>query len=151
MTRNLGSWTCIESIIGMGALAFAITWSGAAFAAEVNDPPAATGKGGAILGVAKESAGAVTVTLAPQRLREGQLQVEMHVNTHTVSDLAKYDLLKLTTLEFEGKSISPSTAPRLEGHHNSGNLLFPLEALPKAFSIKIRGLDKPELRVLSWP
>lgn len=104
-----------------------------------------------ILGVTKESKGAVTVALTPEHLRDGRLVVEIKVNTHTVNDLEKYDLTKITTLELEGKVIRPTSAPKLKGHHNSGELVFPLGTLPRAIVIKIRGLDKPELRVFSWP
>jgi hypothetical protein len=104
-----------------------------------------------VIGVTKESAGAVTVTLTPRRHAEGQLFVDIAVSTHTVNDLDKYDVKKIVSLELDGKSIAPTSAPSLRGHHSRGQLVFPLETVPPAFAIEIRGLDEPALRVLSWP
>ncbi|WP_248360031.1 hypothetical protein [Anaeromyxobacter oryzae] len=104
-----------------------------------------------IIGVTRESAGAVTVTVTPRRHAEGRLFVDIAVTTHTVNDLDKHDLMKSVSLEVEGKSIAPTSAPGLRGHHSRGQLVFPLETLPRSFAITIRGLDEPAVRVLSWP
>jgi len=106
---------------------------------------------GGVLGVKKESAGAATVALTPKKFADGQLVVDIQVNTHTVNDLDKYDLTKIVSLEAAGQKVAPKSAPKLRGHHNSGQLVFPLPSLPKTFSIKINGLDQPAERVLSWP
>jgi len=58
--------------------------------------------------------------------------------------------LGIVYLEVGGKTIAPTSAPKLRGHHSAGQLVFPLPVLPDAFSIKIKGLDKPALRTLSW-
>jgi len=114
-------------------------------------PPVGLENSSKIFGVTKESAGAVTVTLTPKKHVEGQLFVEIAVTTHTINDLEKYDLKKIATLDFTEQSIAPTSAPALRGHHNSGQLVFPLAAMPGAFAIKLHGLDQPVLRVLSWP
>jgi hypothetical protein len=105
---------------------------------------------GGVLGVTKESAGAATVAMTPKKFAGGQLVVDIQVNTHTVN-LDKYDLTKIVSLEAAGQKVAPKSAPKLRGHHTSGQLVFPLPSLPKAFSIKIQGLDQPAERVLSWP
>jgi hypothetical protein len=106
---------------------------------------------GGVLGVKKESAGAATVAMTPKKFADGQLVVDIQVNTHTVNDLDKYDLTKIVSLEAPGQKVAPKSAPKLRGHHTSGQLVFPLASLPKAFAIKIQGLDQPAERVLSWP
>ena len=105
---------------------------------------------GAILGVTRISEGRVTVELTPEKHAKGRLTVSIRVNTHSVNDLDKYDLKAITRLEFDGKKLAPSSAPKLRGHHNAGELVFPLQALPTAFTIKIENLDQ-RLRVFSWP
>jgi len=104
-----------------------------------------------LFGVTRESKGAVTIELTPKKHENGQLVVSMKVTTHTVNDLDKYDLKRQTELEFDSKKVHPTSAPKLKGHHNSGQIVFPLNVMPKAFSIKIRGIDEPKLRVFSWP
>ena len=90
------------------------------------------------------------VELTPEKYDKGRLTVSIRVNTHTVNDLDKYDLKAITKLEFDGKKVAPTSAPKLRGHHNSGELVFPLQSLPKAFTIKIENLDQ-KLRVFAWP
>jgi hypothetical protein len=113
-----------------------------------NSAAAADGK---ILGMTKESSGAVTMALTPKKFADGQLFVDMQVTTHTINDLDKYDLTKIVSLEFDGQKIAPASAPKLRGHHSSGQLSFRIQALPKSFAIKIQGLDRPAERVMSWP
>lgn len=107
--------------------------------------------GGKILGVTRSDTGVVSVELTPTKLEGGNLVVDMRVTTHTVYDLDKYDLTKITTLEHDGTSVVPTSAPKLEGHHSAGELVFPMTKLPDAFTIKIDGLNKPGVRVFSWP
>lgn len=104
-----------------------------------------------ILGVTRESDGPVTVALTPKELSDGGLTVEMAVNTHTVNDLHTYDLTHIVTLKVDGKTIPPVSAPELEGHHGGGDLVFPLETMPDALTIEIRGLNGVELRTFTWP
>ena len=104
-----------------------------------------------ILGVTRESPGEVTVVLTPETFGDARLTVFIAINTHSVDDLDRYDLTRITTLELPSGSVSPVAAPRLSGHHNSGELAFPVEALPDSLAIVIRGLDDPAERVFTWP
>lgn len=108
------------------------------------------GMSGGILGTTKLSGGAVSVELTPASFADGRLVVDIRVNTHTVNDLDKYDLKSITTLETAGESVAPVSAPKLAGHHNSGELEFPLRALPDSMTITIQGLDEPATRIFLW-
>jgi hypothetical protein len=88
--------------------------------------PAGVDRGGPVIGVTKESAGAVMVALTPTKFTDQRLVVEIAVTTHTVNDLDRYDLKKIIALTIDGRSIAPSSAPGLRGHHNRGQLVFPL-------------------------
>ena len=145
MTRMGSSWGWWRA--GLSALAvlavvasLGCTRMGTASAAE-----------GGILGVTKESPGAASIALTPKQVADGKLFVDIQVTTHTINDLDKYDLTKVVSLEAGGQKVAPSSAPKLHGHHNSGQLAFPLAALPKSFSIKFEGFDQPARRVMSWP
>ncbi len=95
------------------------------------------------------SSGEVAVDLKPHKVRNGQLQVDIGVNTHSVS-LEGFDLKEITTLEFDGRSIKPISAPLLSGHHNSGTLIFDVGEEIESFTIKIIGIPKIEERVFTW-
>jgi len=98
----------------------------------------------------KTSESTVTVDLTPTKFENGKLYVDIGVDTHSVS-LDNYNLNEIATLEFEGKSIKPVSAPKLSGHHNSGQLIFDAGKKPANFKIVIKGLhDIPE-RVFEWP
>jgi hypothetical protein len=101
--------------------------------------------------VTRESVGAVTVTLTPRRHGEGRLWVDITVNAQIVSRLEKYDLKKIAALMFADQTIAPIAAPKLRGRHTSGQLVFPLVAIPRSFTIRIYGLEQPSLRIFSWP
>lgn len=91
--------------------------------------------------------GDVAISLQPREISGGKINFFIEVNTHSV-DLSKFDLKELATLEYEGKSINPSSAPALSGHHASGILVFDAEA--KEFRVVVRGIPKVEERVFSW-
>ncbi len=93
--------------------------------------------------------GDVSVELTPHDVTNGRLVVDVAVNTHSV-DLSPFDLKQITTLEYNGKSIKPITAPSLGGHHNSGELIFEVEEEINSFKIKIKGIPKVEERVFNW-
>lgn len=93
--------------------------------------------------------GDVSMELTPQEINNGQLQVEIAVNTHSV-DLNQFDLKEITTLEFDDKLIKPALAPALSGHHDSGTLVFEVDDELNSFIIKIRGIPKVEERVFEW-
>jgi hypothetical protein len=94
-------------------------------------------------------AGDVLIELTPQKIIDKKMLVKISVNTHSV-DLSRFDLLALTSLEFDGKKTSPLSAPRLSGHHSSGTLEFPVEGEGKKFRITILGIDSVEERVFEW-
>lgn len=93
--------------------------------------------------------GEVAIDLKPHKVSNGQLQVDIGVNTHSVS-LEEFDLKEITTFEFNGKSIKPISAPSLTGHHNSGTLVFDVGENIESFTIKIIGIPKVEERVFTW-
>jgi hypothetical protein len=95
------------------------------------------------------SPGSVSVDLTPHAVSNGQLKVDISVNTHSVS-LDKIDLKKVTTLEYKGKSINPTSAPGLNGHHSSGELVFDVGEGIESFTIKINGIPKVENRIFTW-
>lgn len=102
-------------------------------------------------GQTRESKGAVSIELTPERFVGGKLAVAVRTTTHSVDDLAKYDLRKLTTLEAQGSVVHPDVAPALAGHHTTGEMTFPLAGLPEAMTIEIRGLHEPAVRQFRWP
>lgn len=95
------------------------------------------------------SQGAVSIELTPIGFSNGQLKVKISANTHSVS-LEQFDLKEIITLEYNGKSVKPSAAPILGGHHSSGELIFKVDENIKEFSIKIKGIPKVEERVFEW-
>lgn len=115
------------------------------------DAPGAAASQTTIFGVTRESGGAVMVDLTPKEFSNGELSVAIGVNTHTVNDLDKYDLTRLVTLKADELEVTPVSAPRLRGHHNRGELVFPLKRMPASLTIEIRGLDDPDVRTFNWP
>lgn len=93
--------------------------------------------------------GDVSVELEPEGVSGGKMKVKISVNTHSV-DLSPFDLKKITTLEYAGKSLSPVSAPSLSGHHSYGTLTFDLVQEPNSFTIKIKGIPKVQERVFKW-
>ena len=93
--------------------------------------------------------GEVSIALKPNKVNEGKLVVSISANTHSV-DLTPFDLKELTTLEFDDKKIKPLSAPKLSGHHASGELVFEVGKEITAFTIKIKGIPKVEERVFEW-
>ena len=93
--------------------------------------------------------GDVSVELTPHEVSNGQLEVDIAVNTHSVT-LSEFDLKEITTLEYDKKSIKPLSAPSLGGHHASGTLVFEVGKQVDEFKITIRGIPKVEERVFEW-
>lgn len=94
-------------------------------------------------------AGDVSIELTPLGVSNNQLKIEISTNTHSVS-LGQFDLKEITTLEYNGKSIKPVSAPNLGGHHSSGELVFEVREEIDSFIIKIKGIPKVEERVFEW-
>ena len=97
----------------------------------------------------KTSEGEVTVDLTPKEFNGGKFYVDIGVNTHSV-DLNGFDLKELVKLDVNGEVIKPISAPELNGHHNSGTLVFEVEDKPKNFVIKIKGLPDTNERIFEW-
>jgi len=92
--------------------------------------------------------GDVSIELTPAGTKDGKLQISISANTHSV-DLSQFDLNQITTLEFEGKSMKPVSAPKLSGHHSSDIIEFDVGDISK-FSVIIKGIPKVEERVFKW-
>ncbi len=92
----------------------------------------------------------VLIELTPESIRNGKLTVNLSANTHSV-DLSKFDLTKITTLEYAGKTVAPVSAPSMSGHHVSGELVFQVvEESLERFQITIRGIPAKEERTYIW-
>ena len=92
--------------------------------------------------------GDVSVELTPSFLGD-KLIVSSSINTHSV-DLTQFNLKEITTLEYNGKTIKPASAPDLMGHHSGGDIVFDVGKEIKEFIIKIKGIPKVEERVFTW-
>lgn len=94
--------------------------------------------------------GDVAIELTPKSIENGKLIADIAANTHSV-DLSKFDLKQITMLEYSGKKIAPSSAPKMSGHHNSGTLVFDVGSTePENFRIVIKGIPNVEERVFEW-
>lgn len=93
--------------------------------------------------------GDVAIELVPKGFEEGILTVDISANTHSV-DLSQFDLTKITTLKYGGKTAKPINAPQLSGHHVSGQMQFKLDKEPQEFEITIRGIPNVEERTFNW-
>ena len=93
--------------------------------------------------------GDVAIELTPLNFAEGKLIVAFAANTHSVA-LDKFDLSRITVLEYEGKAINPSSAPIMSGHHVNGKLVFNIGKKIGSFIIKINSLPKIKERVFEW-
>lgn len=93
--------------------------------------------------------GNAQVDLTPKGVENGQLKVDFAINTHSVT-LSDYDLAKITTLGYDGKKINPVSAPALQGHHNSGTLIFNVDKNLNKFKITIIGIPNVQERVFEW-
>ena len=91
----------------------------------------------------------VLIELTPRAATQGILTVDISANTHSV-DLSQFDLKEITTLEFGGKIINPSSAPPLNGHHSSGALTFNVANELGRFTITITGIPNVEERIFAW-
>ena len=93
--------------------------------------------------------GEVSIELTPRKIKDGKLDVDIAINTHSV-DLSNFDLKEITTLEYDGKIIKPISAPTLGGHHTTSYLVFQVDNDVDSFTIKIKGIPKVEERVFEW-
>lgn len=93
--------------------------------------------------------GDVLIELIPEEISDGKVIIELKANTHSV-DLSKFDLAELTSLEYNGKIIKPSSAPRLEGHHSSGAIIFDVNEKPDSLKVTINNIPKVKERIFYW-
>ena len=93
--------------------------------------------------------GDVLIELTLISMPDGKLQFEMAANTHSV-DLSQYNMVELTTLEYDGKAIKPVSAPELSGHHTSGNIIFDAGSDLKDFKVIVKGIPNVDERVFEW-
>lgn len=93
--------------------------------------------------------GDVLIELTPKGMKSGKFEVDISLNTHSV-DLGQFDLVKVTSLEYEGKAIKPVSAPELSGHHGSGTMVFDTGKEIKNFKVTIKGIPAVEERVSEW-
>lgn len=93
--------------------------------------------------------GDVSIELTPKRISNKAVEVDIAANTHSV-DLSQFDLKQITTMEYGGKSVKPTSAPRLEGHHVSGKFVFNTDKNINRFKIIIEGIPQINNRVFEW-
>jgi hypothetical protein len=104
-----------------------------------------------IIGVKKTDQGDVVVNLEPRKYKDGKLTVRLQLETHNVNNLGTYNYKEIIKLESGNQKISPSSVPRIGGHHNTGDLVFNIDNLSDQFKIKVSGLNRPGVREFSWP
>lgn len=93
--------------------------------------------------------GDVLVDLTPKGMENRKFAVDISVNTHSV-ELIQFDLMQITTLDYEGKAIKPVSAPKLSGHHSSGELILDTGDEIKNFKITIKGIPSIDERIFEW-
>jgi len=93
--------------------------------------------------------GDVLIELTPKFVSNQNMVMNINANTHSV-DLSQFDLVKITTLEYDGKIIKPTSVLNLGGHHSSGEIAFKVEKEIKSFKVKIKGIPNIEERIFEW-
>ncbi len=93
--------------------------------------------------------GDVAIDLTPIKIDNKNLVLSIAINTHSV-ELSRFDLKQITTLQYDGKAAYPADAPKIEGHHSSGNIMFNIGGSLKDFTVTIKGVPKVEERVYKW-
>jgi len=111
--------------------------------------PISQASGFAIVTSGDTETGNVQIDLTPVGYKNGQLKVDITVNTHSV-ELSQYGLAKITILEYDGKKIFPVSAPELRGHHTSGTMVFDVGENIKKFKIIISGIPNVQERIFEW-
>jgi len=112
-------------------------------------PDTVVGDRGKTLTTGTTDQGDVSISLTPQGVKDGTFVVAFAVNTHSV-DLSVFDLTQIVTLEYDGKKIAPVSAPRMNGHHVNGVMVFTLKKAPEQFKITMAEIPLQEKRVYQW-
>lgn len=98
----------------------------------------------------KTSQGEVTIELTPQKVQNGRLEIDMVMDTHSVA-LDTLNLKELITLEYNGQTTQPTSAPSFSGHHASGTVIFDVPQEPSTFKLLITGVPDVQVREIAWP
>jgi|SRR3989344_5125095 len=93
--------------------------------------------------------GDVAIELTPDGITDGKLTLNIAVNTHSV-ELTQFNLQEITTLEYDGQKVKPSSIPTLSGHHSTGTMQFTVDKEISSFTITITGIPKVEERIYRW-
>lgn len=93
--------------------------------------------------------GDVSIELKPIEVSEKLIRLELSANTHSV-DLSPFNLNEIIILTSNGKEFNPTSAPQLNGHHASGELIFKGEFDPEKFTIIIKDIPLINERIFSW-
>ncbi len=152
-TENIVLYSILAFVIGILVFSFAGFFRGSPAASsgakEVVNIFEGSDNGFQTISSGSTDSGDVSIELTPKGVEVGKLKVGIAVNTHSV-DLSSFDLKKITTLDYGGKSLNPVSAPALGGHHVNGDLVFATEKDITSFVIKIKGIPKVEERIFSW-
>lgn len=164
---NAGWWSIIGGVaLGLGIIALIYvgtsgqtseTWREEAGAETTRENTAekkaeTTAEESTSITTGSTESGDVEITLTPEPIRDGQFIIKVSANTHSV-DLSSFDLTEITTLEYEGRTVAPVSAPTLSGHHASGEIIFAVaEEITEYtnYTIRINGIPKEEQRIYSW-
>lgn len=99
--------------------------------------------------------GAVRLELSPLGLEDGSFRVRYFAGTHDV-DLEQYDLALMTALRYGNRTLKPTHADAMKGHHSTGILVFDIgsihdpDELTSDLSITVTGLPGNGTRVFRW-
>jgi hypothetical protein len=91
----------------------------------------------------------VVIELTPEVNNDQTLQLKFTINTHSVK-LSSFDLMEITTLEYNNKTVRPVKASRLGGHHSSGNIVYDTKEDISRFTVKIKGIPYIKERIYEW-
>ena len=90
----------------------------------------------------------VEISLTPF-FQNGKLIVASAFNTHSVY-LDQLDLTELVSLKYNGRTIQPTKAFSLTGHHGLGQIVFNSEEEFDSFMIIIKGIPLTLERKYAW-
>lgn len=94
--------------------------------------------------------GDIEISLTPKGIEDGRFRIAVSVDTHN-GDLDKLDLQHTALLRVGTSQYQPKREVKLSGHHGTGQLEFPLTAVPEAFEIEIIDWAPRSTRVFRWP
>ncbi|PIN80208.1 hypothetical protein COV11_04450 [Candidatus Woesearchaeota archaeon CG10_big_fil_rev_8_21_14_0_10_30_7] len=152
MQKDYLIWGLLILLIGLLIFNFAISsinWSINKPAIKQKQAVIEKNTGFRSISTGSTDSGDVEIELTPKEVKNGKFEITLAVNTHSV-DLSQFDLEKITSLEFEGKTLNPVSASKLSGHHSSGKLIFEINEELTDFKIKIKGIPKVEERLFEW-